>query len=67
LTATQAAREYGISRQRMLIIARSAGIGRKVGDQLWIFTRKEIEAYRPRIKGTPGRPPKLKPEPSVAT
>jgi len=56
LTLSEAARELGISRQRLAVIASQGRLGRQVAGHYWIFTRAEVEAFRPQIQGKAGRP-----------
>ena len=56
LTLSEAARELGISRQRLAVIASEGRLGRQVAGHYWIFTRAEVEAFRPNIQGKAGRP-----------
>jgi len=56
LTLSEAARELGISRQRLAVIASEGRLGRQVAGHYWIFTRTEVEAFRPNIQGKAGRP-----------
>lgn len=56
LAVQEAARELGISRQRLTVIAEQGRLGRKVAGRYWIFTRAELEAFRPNIQGKAGRP-----------
>jgi len=56
LTLSEAARELGISRQRLAVIASEGRLGRPVAGHYWIFTRTEVEAFRPNIQGKAGRP-----------
>ena len=60
LTSGDVAREYGISRDRVFQLAVMGRIGHQIAGHYWVFTREEIEAYRPRIMGKPGRPPRIK-------
>ncbi len=46
LTAADAARELGVSRQRMTELANQGRLGRRVAGRYWVFTRKEIEEYK---------------------
>jgi len=56
LTLSEAARELGISRQRLAVIASEGRLGRQVAGHYWIFTRTDVEAFRPNIQGKAGRP-----------
>ena len=60
LTIADASREFGVSRQRVLQIAQEGRLGRQVAGRYWIFTRAEIDAFKPRIQGKPGHPRKVK-------
>lgn len=56
MTAADAARELGVSRQRMTELANLGRLGRRVAGRYWVFTRKEIEDYkRQRKVGRPRR------------
>ncbi|GAC1541674.1 MAG: hypothetical protein NVS2B4_20750 [Ramlibacter sp.] len=57
LSAVQAADVLGVSRQRVLAIAKTGSMGRKIGST-YVFTRAEIEAYRDRPKQPHGTHPK---------
>lgn len=46
LTGADAARELGITRQRVTELAQSGRLGRQVAGRYWFFTREEIEAYK---------------------
>lgn len=59
LTLADAARELGISRQRLQVIAKEKRLGRQVAGRYWIFTREEVEAFKPNIQGKAGRPIKI--------
>jgi len=52
LTTNQVAAELGISRDRIPRLARSRGVGQRVGRD-WLFTAADVEAMRDR---RPGRP-----------
>ncbi len=54
MTAADAARELGVSRQRMTELANLGRLGRRVAGRYWVFTRKEIEHYKRQRKV--GRP-----------
>lgn len=56
LTLADAARELRISRQRLQVIAKDGRIGRQVAGRYWVFTRREVEAFKPNIQGKAGRP-----------
>lgn len=55
LTTAEAARELGVSPQRVRHLAASRGVGRRIGRD-WVFTREDIEAMR--VRRPPGRPRK---------
>ncbi len=57
LSAVQVAESLGISRQRVIQIAKTGEIGHKVGST-WVFTPAEVEAYRTRKKQPHGVHPK---------
>ncbi len=57
LSATQVAALLGISRQRVVAIAKGGEMGRKVG-ATYVFTLAEVEAYRARKKQPHGVHPK---------
>jgi len=59
MTAADAARELGVSRQRMTELANLGRLGRRVAGRYWVFTHKEIEDYKRQRKV--GRPPSDKP------
>jgi hypothetical protein len=46
LTGADAARELGVTRQRVTELAQAGRIGRQVAGRYWFFTREEIEAYK---------------------
>jgi hypothetical protein len=56
LTMPQAARELGITRQRLGVIAKAGRLGRQIAGHYWLFTRAEVEAFKPNIRGKSGRP-----------
>ena len=53
-TSDEAAAELGITRRRVLQLAESRNVGRKLGRD-WVFTPDDVDAMRVR---TPGRPAK---------
>jgi excisionase family DNA binding protein len=58
--AVQAATYLGVHRQRVYDLARAGRIGRRVG-ALWVFSRRELDAYKEERAQRPkgGRPSKL--------
>ena len=56
ITAGEAARIMGISRQRINELASSGRLGRQVAGRYWVFTRDEVEAYMTLPKSKGGRP-----------
>jgi len=54
-TTAEAARELGVSPQRVRQLAASRGVGRRISRD-WVFTREDIEALR--VRRPPGRPPR---------
>ena len=56
ITAGEAARIAGVSRQRINQLAEAGRIGRQVAGRYWVFTRAEIEAYKAKPKSKGGRP-----------
>lgn len=46
LTGADAARELGISRQRITELAKTGRLGTQVAGRYWFFTKEEIEAYK---------------------
>lgn len=56
LTAAEAARVLGLSRQRVTHLAHEGRIGRQVANRFYVFTRAELEAYRAGPKNKGGRP-----------
>lgn len=46
LTGADAARELGITRQRITELAQAGRLGRQVAGRYWFFTREEIETYK---------------------
>lgn len=61
LTLADAARELGITRQRLQVIAKEGRLGHQVAGRYWVFTRAEIEAFKPNIQGRAGRPKPVAP------
>jgi len=58
LTLTDAARELGLSRQRLALIAKEGRIGSQIAGRYWVFTVEEIERYKPLVKASKGGRPK---------
>lgn len=59
LTLRDAASELGMSYQRLQVLAKEGRLGRQVAGRYWVFSRKEIEEYKPLVKQSKGgRPPK---------
>lgn len=58
LTLRDAARLLGLSYQRLAILAKEGRLGHQVAGRYWIFTRAEIEAYKPLVKTSRGGRPK---------
>ncbi len=56
ITAGEAARIAGVSRQRINQLAEAGRIGRQVAGRYWVFTRAEIEAFKAQPKSKGGRP-----------
>lgn len=56
ITAGEAARLAGISRQRINELASSGRLGRQIARRYWVFTREEVEAYKALPKSKGGRP-----------
>lgn len=56
ITAGEAARIAGVSRQRINELASSGRLGKQVAGRYWVFTRDEVEAYRDAPKNKGGRP-----------
>lgn len=54
LTTADAARELGVSPQRVRQLAVSRGVGQRIGRD-WVFTRRDIEVLHARNR-TVGRP-----------
>lgn len=46
MTGADAARELGVTRQRVTELAQAGRLGRQVAGRYWFFTREEIEAYK---------------------
>lgn len=55
LSAADAARVLGITRQRVTALAHQGRLGRQVGFY-YVFTREELEQYRQQPKSKGGRP-----------
>jgi hypothetical protein len=51
-TSDEAAAELGITRRRVLQLAESRNVGRKLGRD-WVFTNSDIDAMRVRVPGRP--------------
>lgn len=58
LTLADAARELGLSRQRLALIAKEGRIGSQIAGRYWVFTPQEIAAYKPLVKASKGGRPK---------
>jgi hypothetical protein len=58
MTLAEAARELGLSRQRLALIAKEGRLGQQVAGRYWVFTPQEIEQYRPLVKASKGGRPK---------
>jgi excisionase family DNA binding protein len=56
ITAGEAARIAGVSRQRINELASLGRLGRQVAGRYWVFTREEVEAYKHAPKNKGGRP-----------
>ncbi len=56
LTAAEAARVLGLTRQRVTALAHAGRMGRQIAGRYYVFTRAEIEAYREEPKSKGGRP-----------
>ncbi len=55
LSAAEAARILGLTRQRVTALAHAGRLGRQVG-HYYVFTREEVEQYRQQPKAKGGRP-----------
>ncbi len=55
LVGVDAAKELGLSKQRLYELASAGRMGQKVGSH-WLFTRTELEAYKLSKKSKGGRP-----------
>ena len=55
LSAAEAARILGVTRQRVTALAHAGRLGRQVG-YYYVFTREEVEQYRDQPKRKGGRP-----------
>ena len=55
LTTADAAARLGMTSERLTALARDGVLGQKVG-RSWVFTVKELDAYKRRRKARPGRP-----------
>lgn len=58
VTLTEAARDLNLSRQRLALIAKEGRIGRQIAGRYWVFTRQELDEYRPLVKASKGGRPK---------
>jgi hypothetical protein len=58
LTLVEAARELGLSRQRLAVLAKEGRLGRQVAGRYWVFTPREVEAFKPQVKSSKGGRPK---------
>jgi hypothetical protein len=58
LTLRAAAHALGLSYQRLQILAKEGRLGRQVAGRYWVFSRAEIEAYKPHVKASKGGRPK---------
>jgi excisionase family DNA binding protein len=58
LTLAEAARELGLSRQRLAVLAKEGRLGHQVAGRYWIFTQSEVEAFKPQVKSSKGGRPK---------
>ena len=58
LTLKEAAATLGLSYQRLQVLARAGRLGKQVAGRYWVFTRGEIEAYKPHVKASKGGRPK---------
>jgi len=56
ITAAEAARMLGLTRQRVSAIAHTGKLGRQIANRYYVFTRAEVEAYAKRPKDKGGRP-----------
>lgn len=58
-TASAAARQLGISRQRVTELAELRSIGQRPERGIWLFSEADLAALRdPALAGKPGRPRK---------
>lgn len=51
----EAARQLGISRQRLRIMAEEGRLGKQYAGRYWFFTPEELERYKPLVNGPGGR------------
>lgn len=58
MTLAEAAQELGISRQRLAVLAKQGRLGHQVAGRYWVFTRAEVQAYKPMVKVSRGGRPK---------
>lgn len=59
-TASAAARQLGISRQRVTELAELRSIGQRPERGIWLFSEADLAALRdPALAGKPGRPRKI--------
>lgn len=56
ITAGEAARIAGVTRQRINELASMGRLGRQIAGRYWVFTRAEVEAYKAAPKSKGGRP-----------
>ncbi len=59
LTAAEAARLLGVTRQRMTALAHAGRLGRQIAGRYYVFTRAEVEAYKNEPKSKGGRPKEI--------
>lgn len=65
ITAGEAARIAGVSRQRINELASMGRLGRQVAGRYWVFTRDEIEAYKSQARHNKGGRPKDETAPTM--
>lgn len=58
LTAGDVARETGLSRQRINQLATAGRLGRQIAGRYWVFTRDEVERFKPLAFASKGGRPK---------
>lgn len=58
LTLRDAASELGMSYQRLQVLAKEGRLGHQVAGRYWVFSRREIEEYKPLVKQSKGGRPK---------